>query len=72
MDNFDPYRNDDPITYAVKTGDISRGASPSDVSVASDDQQDYSVDAVAPASKAQAILGLVLAIIFLIAAILSF
>lgn len=30
MDNFDPYRNDTPVEYAVRTGDPSEGASVND------------------------------------------
>lgn len=73
MDNLDPYRDDDPITYAVKTGDISRGASPNDVSSMHSDDVDIPHDGYdAPAPKSQAILALVLAMIFLVFAALSF
>lgn len=73
MDNLDPYRNDDPITYAVKTGDISRGASPTDVSSMHNDNVEVPHDdIVAPVSKSQAILALAVAVIFLAFAVLSF
>ena len=73
LDNYDPNRFDDPISYAVKTGDISRGASPRDVSI---DHEESSGGYLPRASAAlglrtNAYLGLALSILFLIVAILS-
>ena len=73
MDNHDPYRFDDPISYAAKTGDISRGASPRDISVDYDEgSRGYRPhDGAVLGSRINAYLGLALAVIFLIVAILG-
>ena len=74
MDDFDPYRFDDPVTYAVKTGDISRGASPSDASlVAIDDSSEPEfADSNGRLSTAEAVIGLLMALAFVFIAALSF
>ena len=42
METFDPYANDGPIEYVVKTGDPSRGASMRDERILLDDGFDAS------------------------------
>jgi|TARA_B100000378_G_scaffold27667_1_gene20921 hypothetical protein len=73
VENYDPYRFDDPISYAVKTGDISHGASPRDVSMSYDDNAEGPVfdSRTGLSRRANAYLGLALAMIFLIVAILG-
>ena len=73
VENYDPYRFDDPISYAVKTGDISRGASPRDISTPYDDSAEGlgSDGRVGLNPRANAYLALALALVFLIVAILG-
>ena len=73
MDDFRHKSSMDPITYAVMTGDISRGASPSDLpgqfgNLRSPDE--YLTYGGKP-SKGGSLLALVLSIAFLIVAVLS-
>lgn len=73
MDDFDPYRNDDAISYAVKTGDLSRGASPRDLPATVDAEFDLAEDWRGRSfSRLEAIATLGLALAFLIVAALSF
>ena len=68
VDTFDPYANDGPIEYAVKTGDPSRGASMRDDSIVLDEFED-------PRSygnhKTNSLVTLALALTFLVVAFLS-
>jgi hypothetical protein len=74
MDDFDPYRFDDPVTYAVKTGDISRGASSRDASLtAMDDSSEAEfADSNGRLSTSEAVIGLIMALAFVLVAALSF
>lgn len=74
MDDFDPYRFDDPVTYAVKTGDISRGASPRDAGLTAidDNSKPEFADGNGRLSPSEALIGLVMALAFLLVAALSF
>ena len=73
MDDFSHKSSMDPITYAVMAGDISRGASPSDLpghfgNLRSPDEY---LTYGGKSSKGGSLIALVLSIAFLIVAVLS-
>ncbi|MDP4540365.1 hypothetical protein Q9K01_12070 [Qipengyuania sp. DY56-A-20] len=69
METFDPYANDGPIEYVVKTGDPSRGASMRDERILLDDGFDASYSSGETSSGS--LTALVLAILFMIVAFAS-
>ena len=68
MDDFDPYRNDGPIEYAVKTGDPSRGASIRDERIVLDD---FVYGNEQGSKEGNSLITLALSIVFLVVALLS-
>jgi hypothetical protein len=73
MDDFNNRSNMDPITYAVMTGDTSRGASVSDLGRSYGSLEDDTKDLTYCGTNtgAGSVLALVLSIAFLVVAILS-
>jgi hypothetical protein len=73
MDDFNNRSNMDPITYAVVAGDISRGASPTDLPGRFGNlrhPEEYLIYGGKP-SKGSSLIALALSIAFLLVAILS-
>lgn len=73
MEDFNNQSNIDPITYAVINGDISRGASPSDLGRSYGSLEDHNrhLDYGGVPSRTSSVVALVLSVSFLIVAILS-
>ena len=73
MDDFNNRSNMDPITYAVVTGDISRGASPTDLPGRFGNLRSPEEDLTygRRPSKGSSLIALALSITFLIVAVLS-
>ena len=73
MDDFSHKSSMDPITYAVMTGDTSRGASVSDLgrTYGSVEEETKNVTFGGTNTGAGSLLALVLSITFLVVAILS-
>lgn len=73
MDDFSHKSSMDPITYAVMTGDTSRGASVSDLgrTYGSVEEETKNVTFGGTNTGAGSVLALVLSIAFLVVAILS-
>lgn len=73
MDDFNNQSNIDPITYAVINGDISRGASPSDLPGRYGnlrEPEEY-LSYAGSYSRSNSMTALALSILFLIVAVLS-